>query len=55
MKNTKIMLGLLVLLPWVLGAGCAKGGALSLGGPKDCGNDQSCFDEEFRNCSPGQI
>lgn len=55
MERRKIILGLFILLPWLIGAGCGNGGSLSLGGSKDCGADEACFDERFKDCKPAVL
>jgi hypothetical protein len=55
MRGSKFLISSLVFIPLLVGAGCGNVSNLSLGGSKDCGTDQACFDEKFKTCSPAHI
>jgi hypothetical protein len=53
MRGIKVVTGFLIMLPLLLGAGCSVGSVTPIvRGPKDCGTDESCFEERFKNCAP---
>jgi hypothetical protein len=54
MSKTKFIVGFLFIAPFLLGAGCSGGSVSSLtNGPKDCGSDLVCFEQQFKNCTLG--
>lgn len=54
MSKTKYIVGFLFMVPFLLGAGCSVGSITPIAsGPKDCGSDLVCFENQFKNCTSG--